>query len=246
VTVDLQQRLLARDVTIASPAMYQRWTDLLFLHWRVDASDLQRRLPVGLTVDTHEGEAWLGIVPFFMERIRPRFLPAIPWLSWFHELNVRTYVHDAHGTPGVWFFSLDCDQPVAVRAARTLFNLPYFNAKMHSKRSPEEVQYTCQRRGQSHASRIDYALETASHHALPGSLEFFLAERYVLFANTANGLKLGRVAHTPYPLCEARVTQSDALPLVWNGLSQVTRRPDHILGSRGVDVRVGALEPIAR
>ena len=130
----LEQRLSAREGGVGSAVMYQRWSELLFLHWRWEVEDLQRRLPEGLHVDLHEGEAWLGVVPFFMDRVRPRFLPAVPWVSWFRELNVRTYVHDDEGRPGVWFFSLDCEQPVAVRLARWLFRLPYFDAAMKAER----------------------------------------------------------------------------------------------------------------
>ncbi|MGE9270967.1 MAG: DUF2071 domain-containing protein, partial [Verrucomicrobiales bacterium] len=89
--------------------MSQRWSKLLFLHWRVDPAWIAHRLPPGLYVDTFEGEAWLGIVPFFMGRIRPTGLLPLPGISWFHELNVRTYVHDQRGIPGVWFLSLDCN-----------------------------------------------------------------------------------------------------------------------------------------
>ena len=105
--------------------MYQRWSHLLFLHWRWDPAAIQATLPDGLFVDTHENHAYLGVVPFWMDAVRPRFCPPVPGLSWFLELNLRTYVHAADGTPGVWFYSLDCNNPVAVHLARTLFSLPY-------------------------------------------------------------------------------------------------------------------------
>jgi len=238
----LTQRIAARDHGVASPVMYQRWSELLFLHWRWDPDELQKRLPPGVFIDTHEGEAWLGIVPFFMERIRPRFLPPMPWLSWFQELNVRTYVHDDNGTPGVWFFSLDCDQPIAVSIARNAFRLPYFNARMTARRTPSGLGYECYRRGEEHISAFDYQLSDQSQHAEQGTLDFFLAERYILFANTRRGLRLGRVQHVPYPLCAATVTRFDQHPFVWDGFAAAPRPPDHIIGSRGVDVRIGALE----
>jgi uncharacterized protein YqjF (DUF2071 family) len=120
----------------------QRWRDLLFLHWRVPVSTVQRTLPEGLTVDTFDGDAWVGIVPFAMQGVRPRFFPPVPWLSWFLELNVRTYVLDAQGVPGVWFHSLDCDQPVAVEIARRCFHLPYMHARMRATRMGSVVDYT--------------------------------------------------------------------------------------------------------
>src|SRR5690606_19660805 len=103
---------------------------LLFAHWHVDPALVQATLPTGLYVDTYEGHAYLGIVPFAMERVRPARLPALPWFSSFLELNVRTYVHDADGRPGVWFYSLDCNQPLAVTYARWRYHLPYQHARM--------------------------------------------------------------------------------------------------------------------
>ncbi len=95
----LAGRLALRELPDAAPVGRQRWKDLLFLHWQVPVEAVQARLPEGLTLDVHEGAAWLGVVPFFMQRIRPVYLPPVPWLSWFLELNVRTYVHDREGRP---------------------------------------------------------------------------------------------------------------------------------------------------
>lgn len=240
----LDQRLAARTHGVAAPVMYQRWSDLLFLHWRWEAEKLQRRLPPGLFVDRHEGEAWLGLVPFFMDRVRPRFLPPVPVLSWFQELNVRTYVHDEHGTPGVWFFSLDCDQPLAVAVARRFFGLPYLHARMGVRRDTTGIQYECRRSGQPTASVFDYNLGTSTRLAAPGTLDFFLVERYVLFTTTARGLRIGRVHHEPYRLSPASVTRHDQLAFTWDGFTPSSRAPDHLIGSHGVDVRIGALAKI--
>ncbi len=235
--------MAARDHGITSPVMYQRWSDLAFLHWRWDVADLQRRLPPGLHVDTHEGAAWLGIVPFYMQRIRPRFLPPLPWVSWFLELNVRTYVHDDHGTPGVWFFSLDCNQPLAVITARTFFKLPYFHARMNARHNEKGVvHYECARQGQREGSSFDYRRVGDVPAPQPGSLEFFLVERYVLFAETHRGLRVGRVQHVPYQLARLELSAFDDVPLLWNGFASPQRAPDHVIGSAGVDVRIGPLE----
>lgn len=236
------QRLAVRRDGVRSAVMHQRWSELLFLHWRWDVSDLQKRLPEGLQVDTFDGDAWLGVVPFFMDRIRPRFLPAVPWVSWFRELNVRTYVHDAHGRPGVWFFSLDCDQPLAVRLAQSLFRLPYFDATMRAQRQHGKVAFECRRKAVEKTSRYEYDLGNVLPKPEPGSLEFWLVERYLLFANTGAGLRLGRVSHEPYPMTEVALHQWDALPLLWDGFAPPNRAPDHVAGSRGVEVRVGPLE----
>ncbi len=239
----LEQRLAPRNLGVIHPVMYQRWSDLLFLHWRWDAEDLQKRLPPGLLIDRYENEAWLAIVPFFMERVRPRFLPALPRLSWFQELNVRTYVHDENGVPGVWFFSLDCNQSLAVYLAQTLFNLPYFNAKMSCDIDQEQcLHYVCQRHGKPEVSRFDYQFKGSTRTAEIGSLDFFLTERYVLFAKTKKGICQGRVAHEPYPLNPVNLLQIDELPFIWNDFPLTSRPPDHIIGSRGVDVKIGPLK----
>ena len=113
-----EDRLAVREKPASSPVMFQTWSNLLFLHWEIDVQEIAKRIPNRLSVDLHEGKTYLGLVPFFMKKVRPRFLPQMPGLSNFLELNIRAYVHDEQGRPGVWFFSLDCDQPIAVEVAR--------------------------------------------------------------------------------------------------------------------------------
>ena len=219
--------------------MYQTWSHLLFLHWEWDPAEIQKTLPPGLTVDLHEGKTYLGIVPFYMRNIRPRFLPAVPWISNFLELNVRTYVHDEKGRPGVWFYSLDCNQPLAVWTARTFFHLPYFHARMSAPLTePSSVAYSKHRRGAVSASNFHYRLEGEPTYPEPGSLEFFLLERYYLFAKAPGGILSGQVSHVPYPMVQARVDQWDTKVLALNGFAEPNRPPDHICGSPGVDVHI--------
>ncbi len=239
----LARRLAEREHGVASAAMHQHWRQLAFFHWRWDAAELQARLPAGLHVDTHEGTAWLGVVPFFMDRIRPRFLPPLPWVSWFLELNVRTYVHDDEGRPGVWFFSLDCNQPLAVRIARWRFRLPYHDARMSARQEADgRVRYRCTRKGRAEDAAFDYRLAAPLPKPEPGSLEFFLVERYLLFAQTSRGLRMGRVQHVPYPLARLELADFSEAPLAWNRFVPHGRPPDQIIGSPGVQVRVGSLE----
>src|SRR5437868_2527421 len=116
---DLARRLSARVPDGRRPkVMFHRWEALLFLHWHLPPPRIQQTLPDGLTVDTFEGNAYLGITPFFMRKVRPVGVPPLPWFSDFQELNTRTYVFDRNGVPGVWFYSLDCNQPLAVIGAR--------------------------------------------------------------------------------------------------------------------------------
>jgi uncharacterized protein len=244
--VSLQQRLAQRERPAGPPAMYQRWEELLFLHWQVDREVIQSRLPAGLRVDTFEDQAWIGVVPFFMRNIRPRWSPAVPGVSNFQELNLRTYVVDDRGTPGVWFFSLDADTRVGVWWGRTLFDLPYYYARMsHTRdRATGRVGYVSQRPGTPAglASHFAYEPQGPAWTAEPGTLEFFLVERYVLFTQNRRGdLMSGRVHHVPYEIRQAAAEANDAL-FELNGLPRPGRDPDHMLISRGVDVEVFELQ----
>src|SRR6266576_3244006 len=114
----------------ATPWLLQNWHHLLFLHWEIPPAELQALLPPGVHLDTFDGKAYAGLVPFTITGVRPIFTPPLPWVSEFHEVNVRTYVHHEGRDPGVWFFSLDASSVLAVAAARLTYKLPYFNAQI--------------------------------------------------------------------------------------------------------------------
>lgn len=241
----LAQRLAIRSAPSGLPVMRQRWSRLLFAHWAVSPSEVQATLPPGLHVDTFNGEAFVGIVPFFMERIRPVCAPPLPWLSWFLELNVRTYVYDEAGNAGVWFYSLDCNQPVAVRLARRFFHLPYHHATMKAAGSKAGISYRCQRDGEPLASSYDYQARGQLVEAEPGTLEFFLVERYLLFSQSPDGrLNTGRVYHAPYRVCEAACAFPGTEPLRQAGFSVPQASPRSLLYSPGVDVKVYPLKRV--
>jgi len=235
-----EQRLAARLRPTGFPVMRQRWAGLLFLHWPVDPALIAERLPAGLHVDTFDGMAWLGVVPFFMERVRPVGLPPVPWLSWFHELNVRTYVHDERGNPGVWFFSLDCNQPVAVEIARRAFHLPYEHAAMRSGKSGGRISYYSRRKAPGALdAEFNYAIPGSTQAAEPGSLEWFLAERYLLFSsNPSGGLFCGRVHHKPYQIAPADCTRWSTEALRLDGFSEPAEAPLSMLVAAPVDVEI--------
>ena len=243
-TPTLDQRLAIRDRPRGLAVMRQRWSKLAFLHWRIDPSLLRPRLPSGLHLDLHQGEAWLGIVPFFMDRVRPAGLPPLPFLSWFLELNVRTYVHDDEGTPGVWFFSLDCNQPLAVALARSRFHLAYEHARMSARRHDDRIHYTCRRKPGASTATYTYGPAAAAAPAEPGSLDFFLAERYLLYSASPDGtLHTGRVHHSPYRLAPADCPEWSALPAAWDGIPLPDRPPDSARYVEHVDVSVFPLRP---
>ncbi len=240
-----ERRLLDERQPPTSAAVgYQRWAELLFLHWLVEPQRVQATLPPGLRVDTWRGRAFVGVVPFFMERIRPAFLPPVPGLSWFHELNVRTYVVDAAGRPGVWFYSLDCDQPIAVWLARRLFHLPYRHAMFRSRRTDGAIAYECEVTGQASAHRFEWKRPDTGTENVPGSLEFFLLERYRLFSADARGnLHSGRVHHAPYRV-SVPVLGSISAGVAGSSGFDVEGPPVSALAAASVDVSVHRLQPV--
>src|SRR5215212_3777499 len=227
-----EARLIARSPNGRRPQlMHQRWESLLFLHWKVPADQIEQSLPPGLTVDTFNGHAYLGIVPFFMLNVRPVGLPAVPWLSFFQELNVRTYAIDRDGTPGVWFYSLDCNRLAATVAARVFTGLQYFLAQMKATRG-NWADYECRRSGSKETARFQYRAVGPEQESALTSLEFFLLERYYLFAyrRSSSVLFRGQVHHAPYRYRSAEVPLLSTIPAALNGFSGLSERPDHACG----------------
>ena len=249
--------------------MRQNWSDLLFLHWEYPIEEIQRLLPPGLTADVFEGKAYVGLVPFVMTGVRPAGFPSVPFLSDFLECNVRTYVHFEGRNPGVWFFSLDAANNIAVKIARTLWKLPYYHAKMEIRKlraettlpisnlpvktpastnlphESVEISYSTQRLSTKKSDGFcatRYRVDSEIQPALPGSLEFFLAERYILYA-FSNRLLIGQVNHTPYPLQIAKVESLNENLLAAAELSSPVGSPlAHY--SSGVQVEVFPLCPV--
>ena len=230
------------------PAGSHRWRTLLFLHWEVPVAALRALVPPRLSIDTFEGRAYLGLVPFTMEGIRPvRWLPPVPGVSAFHETNVRSYVHLEGRDPGVWFFSLDAANAAAVVAARAGWNLTYFLARMSLEREADRIRYRSRRLYPPPTPAelaIDWSIGEARPPAAPGTLEHFLCERYLLYAARRDGTLLqGQVHHTPYPLRGARV-EGLRQSLISAAGFEVTGDPVSVLYSPGVDVEVFGLKKV--
>jgi uncharacterized protein len=183
--------------------MGMTWLNLAFLHWRVPAASLEHLIPAGLTLQTFDGSAWLGIVPFRMAGVHARGLPPVPGTADFLELNVRTYVTDGV-RPGLWFFSLDCQSKLAVRGARTAFHLPYMDAAMSESRANTSITHSSRRThaGQPRADfEATYQPVGESFTSRSGSLEHWLTERYCLYSADARGnVYRGEINHAPWPL----------------------------------------------
>jgi uncharacterized protein len=199
--------------------MTQRWNDLLFAHWPVPAAHVAAHIPDGLQVDTFQGSGWLGVVPFWMDRIKVRGVPPVPGARSFPELNMRTYVRDqSTGAAGVYFFSLDAASLLAVAAGRTFYHLPYHWAEMRiEQRTDNEFAFFSRRRFQTQAVEFKARYRGLGPtrklaESRPGSLEYFLTERYCLFtADRAGQPVRANVHHVPWPLedAEADIERND-------------------------------------
>jgi len=243
-TPDIAERVRARERPAGTPVMHQSWDRLLFIHWRMPAEALRQLIPSRLAIDTYEGEAWVGLTPFTIRDARPTYVPPLPWLSDFHEVNVRTYVH-LGGVPGVWFFSLDANSLAAVAGARAFFSLPYHRADIELAQEGDTVVYTADRVGAEPPAglRATWRVGSPLPAAVPGTLEFFLVERYCLYTSDGEKLYRCRIHHRPWPLRTAALTAFSSTLVEADGLPTPAGEPLLHYGGP-VDVEVWPLEEV--
>ena len=224
------------------PVMMQRWARLSFLHWSFDPDAVQRLLPPGLTVETFDDRAWVGLVPFLMHVWLPH-TREVPWASRFCETNVRTYVRDENGQSGIWFFSLDAARLGAVVTARTTYRLPYFWSKMSLRGGGSSISYACARRwpGPRVASRTEVAIGDAYRPDELTDFDHWLTARWLLYSVARTCHRFARVWHAPWLLHRATAPVVDDALLRVAGLPRVTGEPV-VHYSPGVDVRIGRPE----
>jgi uncharacterized protein len=226
---------------VRHPVMEQRWDELTFLHWTYRVETVQRLLPPSLTVDPYDGLAYVGLIPFFMTVSLPGRGP-LPGVGRFCETNVRTYVRDQSGRPGIWFFSLDASALSPVLTARATYRLPYCWSSMSLERSGDVIQYDCRRRWPGPATS-HVVVQTGEPYAPAelGPRDHFLTARWVLFIRTRHLRLLGRAAHRPWPLHRATVLEVDDGLVAAAGLPQ-PQGPPLAHFSPGVGVRIGRPE----
>ena len=223
---------------------YQSWQDLLFIHWRVDPSQLIEKLPHHLSLDLYQGEALVGVVPFYMKDVRPRWAPR--WSAFnFFELNVRTYVL-CDGEPGVYFFSLDAASWIAVCAARLGWSLPYYPARFTQTIQDHQVHYQARRIfPRSAYLDVEYQVGDLLGASPPQTLEHFLLERYLLFTERRGIIYRGQVHHTPYPAQAAQLLKCETNLIDCLGLSPLESTPKYVHYASGVDVEIFPLKPLS-
>jgi uncharacterized protein YqjF (DUF2071 family) len=226
--------------------MCQDWRTLTFLHWRYPPEIIQELLPAGLEVDAFDGDAWVGLIPFLMDQVRPPRAPALPWLSRFPETNVRTYVRGPDGHTGIWFFSLEAARLPAVLAGRMGFGLPYQWAKMSLRSVDDAVAYHSRRRWPGlRGAYCDAQIELGEPfpEAELGSLDHFLTARFRLYSVLADRLVAADAEHPPWPLRHAWLGHLRQNLIQVAGLPTPRGQP-LMHASDGVRVRIGMWHPV--
>jgi uncharacterized protein len=224
---------------VARPLLIHEWSELSLVHWRYPAFEVQRLLPDGLTVDTYDGWAYVGLVPFHSP-IRPRGLPRVPWVSSFPEMNVRTYVRGPDGEPAVWFITLDAARLSAVLLARAGYGLDYRWAKMAFTRVGDVATYRARRRwpgARRSEGSLAIAIGDACEREAVTELERWLTNRWRFYCSTPLGLATGWVAHEPWSLRKAEILHCDPGLVTACGLSAPRGEPLAHYGGR-VGVRM--------
>ncbi len=215
------------------PVMFQDWETLTFIHWRYEIASIQRMLPEGLVVDSFDGSAWVGLVPFRVTNLRPPLAPALPWISHFPETNVRTYVRGPDGEPGIWFFTLEADRLAAVIGARTTFGLPYRWARMRVSENDGRAEYVSRRNPNT---SIRVAIGTPIDAS---DRDVFLTARFRLYSLFLGRIAFADVEHEPWPLHSARIEVLHEDLMSWLGLPPAGEPLVHY--SPAVHVRVGRI-----
>jgi uncharacterized protein len=222
--------------------MFQSWTWLTFLHWRYPPDQIRRLLPRQLALDTFDGSAWVGLTPFLLKGLRAPFTPALPWISHFPEMNVRTYVRGPDGEPGVWFFTLEAARLAAVAGARLAYGLPYRWTRMRVQRGSETVEYASSRRwpfGSGDARirvEIGEPIETSE-------LDRFLTARFRLYTILLGRLGFAQIEHEPWPLRSGRLIRLAQDVVQASGVPEPLGEP-MVLYSPSIDVRVGRVQSV--
>ena len=222
---------------VQHPVMKQQWRDLAYIHWRYDPAVVRELLPEGIEVDTFDGSAWVGLIPFSMRNISFPFIPPVPYFGSFPEVNVRTYVK-RNGVPGVWFFSLDVNRLIPAFVARTTYFIPYCWGSASHTKDGQRLRTTVKRRWPSRSS-TQIKLTIGEEIKEPSDLAHFLSARWGLYSKGFGGrLRYAPVDHEQWQLYEANIVDLSDHLVMAAGLPAPTGEA-HVMFSPGVSVRIG-------
>ena len=230
------QPVCVRPVGFA--VMKQHWRDLAYIHFDYDPGVVQALLPPGLEVDTWNGRAWVGLIPFSMRRISFPLTPAVPYLGSFPEVNVRTYVI-RDGVPGVWFFSLDINRLLPAVVARLTYRLPYCWGSASNKMGTGRLVTDVHRRWPAGDATARIEVSVGEAITEPSAFEHFLTARWGLYSRGGGErLRYAPVDHPRWDLHRASIVTLDETLVAAAGLPAPASEP-HCMWSSGVPVRIG-------
>ena len=206
---------------------YQEWNNALFLHWKVPFAALRKLVPVGLTLDTFYGNAYVSLVAFTMQKIRLRNLPAIKFVSEFDEINIRTYI-DNDNRKGVYFLSIEAEKQLSVYIAKALSGLPYRKSNIH------RTLGNCKSVNLRDRSSLDTEFEVKKVLTQKAALDHWLTERYCLYHDKAEVIYRYDIHHKEWEIKDVHMKRLNLDYKI--GDLNLTNEPDSIHYSEGVKV----------
>lgn len=235
------ERPTACPEPVRRAVMRQQWKDLAYLHWRYDPIVVQSLLPKGLSVDTFDGSAWVGLIPFSMRDVGLARGPSVPYLGSFAEVNVRTYVH-VDNKPGVYFFSLDVDRLLPALVARMSYRIPYCWGFTSHNREGSVLRTDVNRKWPHKVAHSGIEVEIEGP-VEADDLDVFLTARWGLYSKSLRGLRYAPVDHEPWPLQSAKAISYDSVLVEAAGFPKPEGEP-HTRFSDGVHVRIGTPQKV--
>jgi uncharacterized protein YqjF (DUF2071 family) len=216
---------------------YQEWNNALFLHWKVSKEVLEQWVPAELEIDTHDDTAYVSVVLFEMNSIRPRMLPAVGSLSNFYEVNIRTYVKYG-GKTGVYFLNIEASSWLFCEMAKMISGLPYQYADIQKS----EGFYTSI--NTKTKSNLKATYEIGSQVTEKSGLDLWLTERYALFQEDEKYINQFELHHLEWEIHNASLNSFQLNYPVFNSI--LHGKPHLVQFSSGVKVAAWGRERFRR
>jgi uncharacterized protein YqjF (DUF2071 family) len=221
------------------------WREALFVHFRADPAVLQPLVP--LELDLYEGQAYVSLVAFTQDRLRPcRGGSVAEWLSRplaRHEfLNVRTYVRRGDER-GIYFLAEWIPNRLATALGPRLYGLPYHVGRCAyvTREDGGERRVACA--SGRFECRANWEPAAVARACERGGEDAFLLERYAAFTERGGVLRRFRIRHEPWQRVEADV-RIEACDLLSAGVEKTPCGAQYSAGLR--DVQIGRPELVLR